>query len=202
MKRICVFLCCCLLLFSVCACTGASSQKMYIEPARLTEEEKRIAELLGLNQAYRIYDFHVDETVKAMRVNAYEWIDGEWKIMMGGGGRAFSDSEGRLALGCENIADELRIAVQSEHENSAVSYSSEAAEDTAGLGHTSSSFSGKEEIGYEREIPLLIQIVTSKNEVRSYSTDYFFQPEEYEKYGYEHVYAVTVLFSQKPLHEQ
>ena len=49
---------------------------------------------------------------------------------------------------------------------------------------------------------MLIQIVTSKNEVRSYSTDYFFQPEEYEKYGYEHVYAVTVLFSQKPLHEQ
>ena len=46
-----------------------------------------------------------------------------------------------------------------------------------------------------------IQIITSKNEVHSYVVDYFFQPEEYEKYDYEYVYAITVLFSQKPVSE-
>lgn len=59
--------------------------------------------------------------------------------------------------------------------------------------------SRQEEIRYEEEIPLAIQIVTTKNEIRSFDTSYFFHPEEYEQYGYDHVYAVTVLFSQKPL---
>lgn len=30
---------------------------------------------------------------------------------------------------------------------------------------------------------------------------YFNHPEEYQKLGYEHVYAVTVMFSQKTLNE-
>lgn len=45
------------------------------------------------------------------------------------------------------------------------------------------------------------QITKDKNEVHSYVVDYFFQPEEYEKYDYEYVYAITVLFSQKPVSE-
>ena len=40
-----------------------------------------------------------------------------------------------------------------------------------------------------------------KRQVHSYVVDYFFQPEEYEKYDYEYVYAITVLFSQKPVSE-
>ena len=59
----------------------------------------------------------------------------------------------------------------------------------------------KTEFVYEEEIPLAVQIITSKNEVVSYQVDYFNSPEEYEKYGYEGVFAITVRFSQKTVGE-
>jgi len=174
---------------------------MYIEEAQLTEEEKNIAELLGLNQEYRLYDFSIDDTVKSMQINIYELIDGEWHIIAGGGGQAFEDSEGRIALGFDNVADGLRIAVQSEHNSGSTSYFKESKNDITGMGYATSTLSDKQKIVYDQEIPLVIQIITSKNEVHSYVVDYFFQPEEYEKYDYEYVYAITVLFSQKPVSE-
>lgn len=41
--------------------------------------------------------------------------------------------------------------------------------------------------------------MTAKDEVTSYNVEYFEHPEKYEKYGYEHVYAITVRFSRSPL---
>ena len=61
--------------------------------------------------------------------------------------------------------------------------------------------SEKEEFSYEEEIPLVIQVFTLKNEVRSYGVDYFYYPEEYEKLGYEGVFAITIRFSQKTVAE-
>ena len=61
--------------------------------------------------------------------------------------------------------------------------------------------SEKTEFAYEEEIPLAVQIITSKHEVVSYQVDYFNSPEEYEKFGYEGVFAITVRFSQKTVGE-
>ena len=60
---------------------------------------------------------------------------------------------------------------------------------------------GKSLFAYEEEIPLVVQIITSKNEVVSYQVDYFNSPEEYEKFEYEGVFAITVRFSQKTVGE-
>lgn len=201
MKRIWTILLCMVLSFSMSACAENNLGQMYIEEAQLTEEEKNIAELLGLNQEYRLYDFSIDDTVKSMRINTYELVDGEWCIVAGGGGQAFEDSEGRLALGFDNVADGLRIAIQSEHRGDSASYFAESKNDITGMGYATSTLGGKRQIVYDQEIPLVIQIITSKNEVYSYKVDYFFQPEEYEKYDYEYVYAITVLFSQKAVSE-
>ena len=156
MKRIWALLLGVVLSVSLTACAENNLDQMYIEEAQLTEEEKNIAELLGLNQEYRLYD---------------------------------------------NLADGLRIAIQSEHNNGSTSYFKESENDITGMGYATSVLSDKQEIVYDQEIPLVIQIITSKNEVHSYVVDYFFQPEEYEKYDYEYVYAITVLFSQKPVSE-
>ena len=196
-KRIWALLLCVVMSISLSACAENNLDRMYIEEAQLTEEEKNIAELLGLNQEYCLYDFSIDDTVKSMQINIYELIDGEWHIIAGGGGQAFEDSEGRLALGFDNVADGLRIAVQSEHNSGSTSYFKESKNDITGMGYATSTLSDKQKIVYDQEIPLVIQIITSKNEVHSYVVDYFFQPEEYEKYDYEYVYAITVLFSQK-----
>ena len=185
-----------------CADTEKNEGKMYIEPAQLTEEEEKIASLLGLNTEQRIYDFTLDESVQSIQVNTYRLMDGEWKLEAGGGGQAFSDTTGRIALGFERLDEGNRIAIQSEHTDGSTEYKSERNEDLNEIGSFATSIlSGKAEVVYEKEIPLAVQIITSKNEVVSYQVDYFHSPEEYEKLGYEGVFAITVRFSQKTVAE-
>ena len=185
-----------------CSDTPETVNKMYIEPAQLTEEEENIAGLLGLNTKHRIYDFVLDDTVQTIQVNTYRLVDGEWKLETGGGGQAFSDITGRIALGFERIDEGIRIAIQSEHTGGSTEYESERNEELSEIGGFATSIlSDKTEIVYEEEIPLVIQVITSKNEVVSYQVDYFNTPEEYEKLGYEGVFAVTIRFSQKTIAE-
>ena len=185
-----------------CAEKEKNEGKMYIEPAQLTEEEEEIASLLGLNTEQRIYDFTLDESVQSIQVNTYRLMDGEWKLEAGGGGQAFSDTTGRIALGFERLDEGNRIAIQSEHTGGATEYNSERNEDLNEIGSFATSvLSEKTEFEYEEEIPLAVQIITSKNEVVSYKVDYFHSPEEYEKLGYEGVFAITVRFSQKTVAE-
>ena len=185
-----------------CADKEKNEKKMYIETAQLTEEEEEIASLLGLNTEQRIYDFTLDESVQSIQVNTYRLMDGEWKLEAGGGGQAFSDTTGRIALGFERLDEGNRIAIQSEHTDGSTEYKSERNEDLNEIGSFATSvLSGKAEVVYEKEIPLAVQIITSKNEVVSYQVDYFHSPEEYEKLGYEGVFAITVRFSQKTVAE-
>ena len=185
-----------------CSNTSKSVEKMYIEPAQLTEEEEKIAELLGLNTKQRIFDFVLDDSVQSIQVNTYRLIDGAWALETGGGGRAFSDTEGRIALAFERLDEGMRIAIQSEHTGGSTEYKSERNEDLKEVGGFATSvLSERTEVVYEEEIPLAIQVVTSKNQVVSYQVDYFNSPEEYEKLGYEGVFAITIRFNQKTVGE-
>ena len=185
-----------------CSDTPETAEKMYIEPAQLTEEEEKIAALLGLNTEQRIFDFELDETVKSIQVNTYRLIDGEWKVETGGGGQAFSDSDGRIALAFDRLDEDIRIAIQSDHTGGSTEYKSERNEDLDEIGSFATSvLSEKTEFDYEEEIPLAVQVITSNNQIMSYQVDYFHSPEEYEKLGYEGVFAITIRFSQKTVGE-
>ena len=190
----------CFALISVCSvgCSAENSTKMYIETAQLTDEAKGITELLGIDKNYDIYDFKLDDNVKSININLYELVDGAWEKLSGGGYYAFDNSKGRIALGFDRIGDGMTIAIQSEDGVSSTIHDSDI-ENEDNLGLTTSKLSEKKEIVYEEEIPLAIQIATSKNEISSYVVDYFYQPEEYEKFDYEHVYAITVEFSQNTI---
>ena len=185
-----------------CSATSKTADKMYIEPAQLTEEEEKIAALLGLDTQQKIYDFVLDETVQSIQVNTYRLMDGEWKLEAGGGGQAFSDVEGRIAFSFERLDKGLRTAIQSEHTDGSTEFKNESNGDLNEIGSFATSvLSEKTEFVYEEEIPLAVQIITSKNEVVSYQVDYFNSPEEYEKFGYEGVFAITIRFSQKTVAE-
>lgn len=194
-----------LLALLLCGC-GAKplpgTYTTYIQPAELTEEEEAIAKLLGADTDQYLFDVVLDGTAKTVSVNTYELTDGTWALLTGGGGMALKEDakQGRMAFGFEDLRGECREALQFGTNFTAVSYGSpEEAAAGEGMGRTTSFLSERTEIVYEREIPIAIQISTSKNEVVSYDPSYFFQPEEYEKFGYEHVYALTVTFSQEPL---
>lgn len=201
MKRIAALCCAAALLLSLCACAGGQkneSPALYIEKAQLTAQEEAIAELLGEKaDAHQIYDFVVDDTVQRLQTNIYRLEDGNW-ARTSGGDQAFTDTRGRIAFQFDRIADGVRIALQSEHSGGSTSYRSEPDESLPGS-YATSILSDRTAIVYEEEIPLVLQVVTAKNEVVSYQTDYFFQPEELDALGYEGIYAITIRFSQTPL---
>ena len=189
-------------LLVLCGCTSAeAAPAMYIQPAELNEEEEAVAKLLGADTDQHIYDVVLDGTAKKVSVNTYVLEDGAWKLVTGGGGMALKEGvkEGRMAFGFQDLRGSLRKAVQFGDDFFASSHEIPEEETEENLGRTTSFLSNRTEIVYGQEIPLAIQINTSKNEVVSYFTEYFFHPEEYEKFGYEHVCALTVTFSQEPL---
>jgi len=199
MKRILVSLVVLCLVLALAGC-GEEAPAMNIGPASLTQAEEAIAKLLGADTGSPIFDFQVDDTVQKLSVNAYELVDGQWELFYGGGGRPFTDEKGRLALEFDTIRDGIREAVQSEHVSGSSSFESSAPLGLPeGFHRATSRLENRQEIVYDQEIPLVIQILTSRNEVRSFDPSYFHHPEEYEKYGYEHVFAITVVFSQEPL---
>ena len=201
-----------LLLFLTTCEREPDKPEMYIEVAELSEQEKNIIKLLGVNNGQLICDFMLDENVESIQVNSYELIDGEWSMQYGGAQR-FSDESGRLAITFDDIPHGFQVAIQEENGSSIIKHSNphlieesrsteqESVADAESMGRTTSLISGLTEIIYEEEIPLAIQISTSKDSIFSYFVESFFTPEEYQKHDYEHVYAITVLFSQKMMGE-
>lgn len=53
-----------------------------------------------------------------------------------------------------------------------------------------------QEINYETPIPMAIQMVTTKQDPQFIGVDFFHQPEKLASEGHDHVYAVTLTFSQ------
>lgn len=72
---------------------------------------------------------------------------------------------------------------------------------TSSMSYTTSMLTESASMELDKETPLAIQIVTSKNDIISYGVQYFDMPREYAKHEYEHVYAITVMFSEKTVYE-
>ena len=206
MKRGIVLLMAALMLLALSGCGQGGEQEgktaegneMYIEPAKLNEDEKKMAQLLGGMEGQTIFDFSADDTVRSLIITTWKLEDGQWVEYMLDSQR-LDESSGRIALGFEDITAGCRIAVQTSSGFSASTRHGEADEELEGMGCTTAYLPQREEIKYGEDIALVIQTFTDKNEVISYDPEYFAHPEEYEKLGYEGVFAVTACFSQEPL---
>lgn len=190
------------LLALLAGCSAEAAPAMYMEPAQLSEEEEAVAKLLGADTDQHLFDVVLDGTAKTVSVNIYELVDGAWEPRSGGGGMSLTDltesvKQGRMAFGFQDLRGECRQALSFGKNLTVVKYGPDEDEDRT-LGRGTAFLSNRTEIVYGQEIPLAVQIHTNGSMV-SYGAEYFFQPEKYEKLGYEHVYALTVMFSQEPL---
>ncbi len=197
-KRIFAALGALLLLLVLTACAGqtAVNAAQSLRPAEMTEEENAVLALLGGSQT-SVFDFTTDNALRSVRVERYELQNGAWKAF-GGGSFAVSGEKGRIALTMNPNSGEIRFAVQDDNGTSAIKQAYPE-EDLTGLAVATSALSAPTAIVTDQEIPLMIQILDSGDKTVSYSPEYFFHPEEYEKLGCERVYAVTVTFSSDSL---
>lgn len=196
------------LALSGCGAAAVKGGAKTIAPAQLTAEEEALATLLNVEtDSYRIFDFvsgsgreKEGEGVQSVQLTLYELLEGEWEVKAQAR-RAFSDAKGRIALSFGKIAEGVNMAVQSENmqENMALDKLDQSG--TASMSYTTSVLTESADLELDKETPLAIQIVTSKNDIQSYGVQYFEMPREYAKHGYEHVYAITVMFSEKTVYE-
>ena len=192
-----------LMALTLTAC-GAALKKdkntaMSIAHVQLSEEEAALAELLALDlENYHILTFQA-KGAKTLQFNTYELVGGEWNRVQGGGGAELSAESGRIALTFGKMTDGVRLAFQTEGQLMSSSIQPEPGDDVSAMTFATSMLGESKAIALEEEIPLVVQIVTSKNEIHSYEVSYFGMPREYAKYGYEHVYAITVTFSAQEL---
>lgn len=182
--------------------SGHAATSIY--PAKLTAEEEALISLLGIGMdPYRIFDFQMgSETqgVQSIRLRAYELVGGDWSCVADTS-RTFTDSVGRLALTFGKMTEGVQMAWQSENNSGGTSFTMEAGEGEAGLIYATSVLTNSPSMGFDEEIPLALQIATSKNEFSTYDVDYFGMPRELAKHNYEHVYAITVTFSKEQAEE-
>lgn len=175
------------------------SGDMTIQPAQFTEEESALMELLAIQaDNYRIFDFQLKENsgVQSMRLTTYELAEGDWEVVAQSA-RAFTDPEGRIALTVGKITDGVTTAVQSASGGGSDTYTPTPEDDVSGMAFATSKLSEPTAIELDQEIPLMLQVATAKSEFTTYDVDYFGMPRELAKHGYEHVYAITVAFSEK-----
>lgn len=206
-KRYCALLLSGLLALALCGC-GAGPVKggaKTIAPAELTPEESALAQLLNVKlDGYRIFDFAVgkagDGGVKSVQITLYELKEGEW-APVSQNRRALSDPDGRIALGFSKIPEGVELTLQSESLTSTLTLDAPTGVSASSLTYATSVLTGSAPIELDKETPLVVQIATTKSEISSYDVKYFEMPREYDKHGYEHVYAITALFSEKTVYE-
>lgn len=176
----------------VCACApSAPNATLTLKKAELTQEERDVMSLLGGGKT-AIFDFALDDSIKTVRVERYELCaKGEWEAF--GGGSFAVTGTGRIALTLDPAHDEIRVAIQDEHGTSAIR-NTYPENGRVGQNIATSLPEGEMRFGAGQEVPLAVQVLTGQKEIVTYTTDYFFRPEEYLQYGYENVYAVTVTF--------
>ena len=178
----------------------ANVPAMYIEPAQLTEEEEAMAQLLGSDLKNPIYDFYLDDTVETVSITAYELKDGNWKLFSRDLGR-FYDNSGRFTVDCSDLSAGFWFAIQSDNHYGSMNSEKGECFLTEGMQILTSTLTERTEIAYEQEIPIAVQVCTTQDQIISSGLSSFFDPDEYSGMGYEHIYAVTIKFSQKTFEE-
>ncbi len=171
---------------------------MQISPAELTEQESQIVRLIQ-NDNNMIFDYTVDPDVKSISTACYKLDEnGKWVVHNGEGSMPINSTSGRMAFSFGRLADGYRVAVQESDNTTANENETMEKIDTQGMSFATS-FASTENIEYEKEIPLAIQVFTSKNEISSCGVEFYNKPEEYKNRGYEDVYVLTIKFSKKAL---
>lgn len=161
---------------------------MYMEPA----------EAQPLHQASfsQTYDFRTDDTLKSVVMEVWELQDGQWTDL-GGGRIAASLQEGQFALAFNDLPKGITYSVEGASYTYTVNkdFAAGFASDADSRLYTTM-LTQLKEITYETPIPVAMQIYTTSQNPEYIGVDFFHQPEKLVSEGHDHVYAVTLAFSQ------
>ena len=161
---------------------------MYMEPV----------EAQPLHQASfsQTYDFRLDDSLKSVVMEIWELQDGQWTDL-GGGRIGASLQKGQFSLAFNDLPKGVTYSVDGASYTYTVNKDFAVDFAPAADNRLYTTFlSQLREITYETPIPVAMQIYTANQNTEYIGTDFFHQPEKLANEGHDHVYAVTLAFSQ------
>lgn len=161
---------------------------MYIEPA----EDRALR-----NESFQqTYEFRFDGQLKSVLLEIWELKDGQWESF-GNGRIAVSDNQGKFTLAFNELTESVTYALQSQSFTYSIgkNFATNAAAIPGNIMYTTMQTQLKEAV-YDTPIPVAMQIYTPNRNAQFIGTDLFHQPELLASEGHDHVYAVTLTFSQ------
>ena len=202
MKRLAFLLISIIMILSFASCKNEKILKgpgKYIEKAQLSEEENQLALLFDSKNINNIFDFAVDDTAKSMEIKIHCYKDGKWEDFSTSR-FPIDEEKGRIGIFYNKLYDVHKISFQTSKGTNAVGFSSDDKfENLEGLGFGSTILSNKKSITYEEEIPVALQIFSSKDTVGIVLNDSMEELKDYcqnTEVDHEAIFAVTVKFSQ------
>lgn len=193
MKKYVMLLVMVIVLLGVTACS--SQREMTLEPAQLDQKEEKLKSLLCTEEKPLLLDFSVEDSMKSVRVQFYE-LDKQGKWKKGTQLNEAVGGSGRIAVVYNGEGGLKYMALQSGEDETAVfSNKGTDKELKAGRIKTETGLQEKAIIASDKEIPVFIGILSSKEHVETYDVNTYFEPEKYK--GHDKVYAATVTFSEK-----
>ncbi len=161
---------------------------MYMEPV-----EAQPLHQASFNQTYA---FRMDDGLKSVVMEAWELQDGQWTDL-GGGRIGASLQEGQFTLSFNDLPKGITYSVGGASYTYTVN--KDFAADVLPAADSrlyTTMLTQLQEITYETPIPVAVQIYTTNQNPQFIGTDFFHQPEKLASEGHNHVYAVTLTFSQ------
>lgn len=180
------------------SCRQEKTTTMRIQKAELSQQETQLLELISQKDTNAIFDYCVDDKVKSVTVMCYELGEnGDW-INHGGGSYPIDREKGRIAVSLNNIGEKFRVGIEKEDGIVFSEHNFNESIDISNL-FENTSIINSEEIKYEKEIPVAMQIITSSESVMNNAIKYFYEPQKLLEQKYKYVYAITVEFSETEL---
>lgn len=175
-----------------------ASDKMIFRPAELSQEETKIRQLLEADDDAVIFDYVLDERVQSVEMTHHIRDDGKW--MEGVDTVALDSPEGRIAFVWNPENQQFRVSVQTESGQTSVATTWEQDERFKEMGHGRTSLNHEVKVEYGKEIPIMLDFRTNKDEVSLVLLENLEDMKAYyQDEGYEQLNIVTVRFeTEKP----
>lgn len=168
-------------------------------PVDSTMENLTLLDALGQNRKHddRLFDFIAPAGTQHIVITNWEWKDGQWVTPGGGSKLLLPELQGRLGLSWDRLCDAVNIVLRTREQTFAVARSVPDRESPTGKQTVTIFQSMTVDVVPEKEIPLVMQIVTNADEPPVIPLECWAEPERYA--GHVDVRLVTVRFSTEPM---
>lgn len=189
MKKIRLFVSFIMILCTLTGCVDKQDtpKDMFVAPSEFSEETEKVLSIM--DEEIMFFDYDLDETVKSMSIDIWEYEDGEWADIGGTYGNIEPNSKGQIALRITDSSYDIFNLKENGHSKSSYPEVTDFKKPIATGGTRLSSPTA---IKLNHEIPVWVKIGTDKDTMAINDIS-----EDFREYYCTAGVAFTVTFSDK-----